>query len=154
MIDIFNPDFKDLIRSLNKFEVEYLLVGGYAVILHGYIRSTSDLDIWVNRTENNYYKLMKAFLDFGLPTTEVSKNSFLHDEEVEVYRFGIEPSAVDLIIGMKAMPFENAFSKAKWQKISKDLKVRLINLPELIILKTFAGRNKDLGDLEHLPPSE
>jgi hypothetical protein len=43
MIDIFNPDFKDLIRSLNKFEVEYLLVGGYAVILHGYIRSTSDL---------------------------------------------------------------------------------------------------------------
>ena len=65
MIDIFNPDFRDLIRSLNKCDVEYLLVGGYAVILHGYVRSTSDMDIWINRTEENYHKLMKAFLDFG-----------------------------------------------------------------------------------------
>ena len=154
MIDIFNPDFKDLIRSLNKFDVEYILVGGYAVIMHGYIRSTSDLDIWINRTEPNYYKLMKAFLDFGLPTTEVSKNSFLHDEEVEVYRFGIEPSAVDLIIGMKALPFELAFKNAKWREVGVDLSVRLINLSELIALKKFAGRPNDFNDLEHLPTSE
>jgi hypothetical protein len=154
MIDIFNPDFKDLIRSLNKFDVEYILVGGYAVIMHGYIRSTSDLDIWINRTEPNYYKLMKAFLDFGLPTTEVNKSSFLHDEEIEVYRFGIEPSAVDLIIGMKALPFELAFNNTKWREIGVDLSVRLINLPELIELKKFAGRQNDLNDLEHLPTSE
>jgi predicted nucleotidyltransferase len=154
MIDIFNPDFKDLIRSLNKFDVEYILIGGYAVIMHGYIRSTSDLDIWINRTEPNYYKLMKAFLDFGLPTTEVNKSSFLHDEEVEVYRFGIEPSAVDLIIGMKALPFELAFNNAKWREIGVDLSVRLINLPELIALKKIAGRQNDLNDLEHLPTGE
>jgi predicted nucleotidyltransferase len=97
---------------------------------------------------------MKAFLDFGLPTTSVDKNSFLTEEEVEVYRFGIEPSALDLIIAMKAMPFEKAYNNAKWRQIDTDLKVRLINLPELIALKEFAGRSKDLSDLEHLPPAE
>lgn len=113
MIDIFNPDFRDLIKSLNKFDVEYILVGGYAVILHGYIRSTTDLDIWINRTEVNYKKLMNAFLDFGLTTTAVDKDQFLNNEEVEVYRFGIEPSAVDLIVGIRAMPFQDAFLNAK-----------------------------------------
>ncbi|MBL7732947.1 MAG: hypothetical protein JNM88_17380 [Chitinophagaceae bacterium] len=153
MIGIFNPDFRDLIRSLNKFEVEYMLVGGYAVILYGYVRSTSDLDIWVNRTEDNYKKLMRAFYDFGLPTNEVPRQPFLDNEEVEVYRFGIEPSAVDIIIEMKAMPFEEAYKNARWQKLGEDLDVKLINLPELIRLKKFANRANDLNDLEHLPPA-
>jgi hypothetical protein len=152
MIDIFNPDFKDLIRSLNKFDVQYLLVGGYAVIIHGYSRSTADLDIWINRTEENYYLLMKAFFDFGLPGQEVNKNSFLHDKEIEVYRFGIEPSALDLIIGMKAIPFENAFQNSIWKEIGHDLRVRVVNLPDLKKLKLFAGRANDLNDLENLPP--
>jgi hypothetical protein len=153
MIDVFNPDFKDLIRSLNKFNVEYILVGGYAVIIHGYARSTADLDIWINRTEDNYYRLMKAFYDFGLPGQEVDKNSFLHDKEIEVYRFGIEPSAIDLIIGMDAIPFEKAFQNTVWKEVGLDLSARVINLPDLKRLKQFAGRANDLNDLEHLPPA-
>ena len=54
MGNIFDSDFRDFIQSLNDHNVDYLLVGGYAVILHGYRRTTGDLDIWVNRTKENY----------------------------------------------------------------------------------------------------
>ncbi|SHL65976.1 hypothetical protein SAMN05444266_104307 [Chitinophaga jiangningensis] len=63
---IFNDDFRDFIQALNNHNVEYILVGGYAVILHGYRRVTGDMDIWVNRTKENYLKLAEAFMEFGL----------------------------------------------------------------------------------------
>ncbi len=58
-MDIFNPDFVDFINSLNKHHVEYMLVGGYAVILRGYSRSTGEMDIWVNKSAENYQALLK-----------------------------------------------------------------------------------------------
>jgi hypothetical protein len=57
MGNIFNQDFQDFIIALNKCKVEYLLVGGYAVILRGYNRTTGDMDVWVNKTPENYQKL-------------------------------------------------------------------------------------------------
>ncbi|HMF70845.1 MAG TPA: hypothetical protein VK616_05200 [Flavitalea sp.] len=54
MATIFNDDFRDFIQALNDHKVDYILVGGYAVILHGYRRVSGDMDIWVNRTTENY----------------------------------------------------------------------------------------------------
>ena len=65
-MNIFNDDFKDFILYLNQYEVEYIVVGGYAVIIRGYSRSTGDIDIWVNKTEENFIKLLKAIKAFGL----------------------------------------------------------------------------------------
>jgi len=79
MANIFNEDFRDFIDALNKQEVEYLLVGGYAVILHGYRRSTGDMDIWVNVTAENLKKIIKAYLAFGLPTSDISEDNFLRN---------------------------------------------------------------------------
>lgn len=62
MANIFNDDFRDFIDALNKNEVEYLLVGGYAVILNGYRRTTGDMDVWINLTPANHKKLIRAFL--------------------------------------------------------------------------------------------
>ena len=75
MANLFNDDFADFLEACSVNKVEFLLVGGYAVILHGYIRSTADMDIWVNRTADNYLKLAKAFKDFGAPI--FSENDFL-----------------------------------------------------------------------------
>lgn len=61
MGNIFNNDFRDFINALNHYEVKYILVGGYSVILHGYSRTTGDLDIWVNKTIENYERLKSAF---------------------------------------------------------------------------------------------
>ncbi len=68
--NIFNEDFQDFIIALNTCKVEYILVGGYSVILHGYARTTGDMDIWVNATEENYGRLVKAFALFGLALFE------------------------------------------------------------------------------------
>jgi CRISPR/Cas system-associated endonuclease Cas3-HD len=67
MADLFNQDFQDYIEVLNKAAVEYMLVGGYAVILHASIRSTADMNVWVNKTSENYKKLKEAFYFFGAP---------------------------------------------------------------------------------------
>ena len=67
MGNIFNSDFQDFIIALNRSEVEYVLVGGYSVILHGYARTTGDLDLWVNKTAENYQKIVHAFEMFGMP---------------------------------------------------------------------------------------
>ena len=67
MGDIFQDDFRDFIQALNDQQVSYILVGGFAVILHGHARVTGDLDIWVEQTEENYHRLLKAFRQFHMP---------------------------------------------------------------------------------------
>jgi hypothetical protein len=94
MADLFNQDFQDFIEALNRAEVEYILVGGYAVILHGYIRSTADMDVWVNKTAANHIKLKKAFVLFGAPV--FSQEEFLGDR-FDVWGIGIEPIRIEAL---------------------------------------------------------
>ena len=76
MINIFNDDFKFFLALLNQYEVRYIVVGGYAVILNGYRRTTGDLDIWIEPSKDNFIKLRQVFLDFGLPTTDLTEEIF------------------------------------------------------------------------------
>lgn len=78
MGNIFNPDFQDFIRALNEADVRYVLVGGYAVILYGYNRTTGDLDIWAERTEENYIRLVTAFRNFNMSVFDMSLENFLN----------------------------------------------------------------------------
>ena len=92
-MNIFNNDFKDFILYLNQYVVEYIVVGGYAVIIRGYSRSTGDIDIWVNKTEENFIKLQKAIMSFGLPEIAVKKEEFFSDN-FDVFAFGKPPYAI------------------------------------------------------------
>lgn len=94
MPNLFNPDFIDFLQALNKCEVEYILVGGYAVILHGYERVTADMDIWVRCTKENYNKIASAFSVFGMPTFDMTLDNFLNSEQWDVFRFGRKPVAI------------------------------------------------------------
>ncbi len=90
MANIFNDDFIDFLKALYNQKVEYLLVGGYAVILHGYIRSTADMDIWVRKTRGNYIQLKKAYVEFGAPI--FPEQDFLGDKH-DVWSIGRELSS-------------------------------------------------------------
>ena len=82
MANIFNDDFQDFINCLEKSKVKYILVGGYSVVLHGYPRTTGDLDIWVEKSASNYNLLTIAFYDFGMPIMD--QEIFLSNE-VDVF---------------------------------------------------------------------
>ena len=75
--NIFNQDFQNFINAFNENGVEYILIGGYSVILHGYSRTTGDMDIWVMPNQENYQKIVKAFKDFQMPVFDMSLKSFL-----------------------------------------------------------------------------
>ncbi len=149
MGNIFNDDFRDFIKALNNNEVEYLLVGGYAVVLYGYPRTTGDMDIWVNRTRENYIQLKKAFLEFGMSMFDMTEERFLYHESIDVFRFGRTPVAIDIMTKMNEFNFEECFVNAK-EYIDEDLQIRLVNYDDLIEAKKKSGRNKDLDDLEKL----
>jgi hypothetical protein len=113
MQNIFNTDFQDFIRSLNEADVKYILVGGYAVILHGYHRNTGDLDIWVERSAENYQKLVNAFQLFGMPVFDMTLANFLDNEELDVFTFGKPPVSIDIMVSVKGINFRDAYQKVE-----------------------------------------
>jgi hypothetical protein len=151
MGNIFNPDFRDFLQALNSNDVEYLLVGGYAVILHGYSRVTADMDIWVNRTSANYKQLVRAFIQFGMPVFDMSEEKFLAHNDWDVFRFGRKPVAIDIMTKMADSNFEECVKHAKIFE-DDDLVIKVVHYNDLIHAKKAAGRGKDLTDLENLPP--
>ncbi|HVK97983.1 MAG TPA: hypothetical protein VM368_09200 [Flavisolibacter sp.] len=149
MPHIFNEDFKDFLRSLNQNQVMYILVGGYAVILHGYERVTGDMDIWVKPSEENYSKMQSAFKSFGMPMFDMTLDNFLNIDKFDVFRFGRKPVAIDIMTKVKGLNFVDAFEESEIVLVD-DIPVRLLQLHHLIEAKKQAGRNKDLNDLENL----
>jgi len=149
MKNIFNPDFQDFIRSLNEADVKYILVGGYAVILHGYNRTTGDLDIWVERSTDNYQKLLRAFQLFGMPVFDMTLSNFLENDELDVFTFGRPPVSIDIMLSVKGLNFESVFQHLE-KKMVEGLEVKVISLPELLKAKIESGRHKDMDDFEKL----
>ena len=149
MGNIFNQDFQDFIRALNEAKVRYVLVGGYAVILHGYNRTTGDLDIWVERTEENYTRLVSAFRIFNMPVFDMSLENFLNTSQYDVFTFGVPPVSIDIMLNVKGLDFKEALSLAEW-KVIDDVNVNLIDLQSLIKAKKASGRHRDLDDIENI----
>jgi hypothetical protein len=149
MGNIFNEDFRDFISALNDNEVKYILVGGYSVILHGYARTTGDMDIWVERTAENYLKLLQAFYQFKMPVFDMTEENFLHHPNWDVFTFGSPPVAIDLMVKLKGLDFETCYLNSILFE-EGDLKIRTIRKIDLIQAKKSAGRSKDLNDLENI----
>ena len=149
MPNIFNSDFREFILALNNNKVEYILVGGYAVILHGYRRTTGDLDIWVNTTKENYQKLLKAYNEFGLPVTDITVDNFLHNSDIEVFTYGIPPVCIEIMKVVKGCNFSEAYQTSEVYN-ENGLLIRFLHLNILIQAKKAAARYKDLDDIEKL----
>ncbi len=149
MSSIFNDDFQDFIRALNTCNVEYMLLGGYAVILYGYDRTTGDMDVWVNRTLDNYRRLQQAFLHFGMPLFDMNQEAFLDPETTDVFSFGLPPSSIDLLTNPKGVDFEDCYCRAVWLEHDR-LPIRLICKADLIHAKQAVGRPRDLDDIARL----
>ncbi len=151
MGNIFNEDFRDFINCFNKDNVKYILVGGYSVILHGYSRTTGDMDLWVERTSENYQKIKSAFLHFGMPVFDMTEDAFLNNIKFDVFTFGNPPSSIDIMVAVKGLNFEECCKNAIYFE-EDGLPIRTIYIGDLINAKKASGRPKDLDDLENLIP--
>ena len=151
MGNIFNEDFQDFIQSLNDYDVRYILVGGYSVILHGYQRTTGDMDVWIDRTAENYDKLKLAFLSFGMPVFDMTKENFLNHAEWDLFRFGKPPVSIDVMVKVKGLDFEECYNNAVIFE-ENGVQIKTIHLTNLVAAKKAAGRAKDINDLENLIP--
>ncbi len=149
MANLFNPDFQDFLLALYQNHVRYVLVGGYSVILHGYKRTTGDMDIWVEKTPENYRQLVQAFHQFGMPMFDMSAENFLHNPAFDVFTFGRQPVAIDIITAIKGLSFDETYRAAVDTDVDGII-VRLIHYNHLIRAKEAAGRARDLNDIENL----
>lgn len=144
---IFNQDFREFIESLNRHNVRYLLIGGYAVALHGHPRYTKDLDIWIWMDNTNAANLLNALKDFGFSSLQLSTDDFLKPDQV--IQLGFPPNRIDLMTSPKGVEFDTCYALRKEVDI-EGLKVKLIDLNNLKINKKATGRHQDLADLENL----
>ena len=132
---------------LASHQVEYLLIGGYAVGYHGYPRATADMDLWVAIHQENAEKLVAVLKKFGFDVPELSTNLFL--KENQIVRMGVPPMRIELLTTISGVRFEECYSERIIDTID-EVEVSIINLKHLKLNKRASGRHKDLDDLEHL----
>ena len=113
MGNIIEEDFREFIEALNKHNVEYILVGGFSVILYGYSRTTGDLDLWMNKSKENYERLFKAFNEFGMQIFDMTEENFLNHPVWDVFSFGRSPVAIDIMTAVKGLDFKDVHRKSK-----------------------------------------
>lgn len=144
---MLNPDFKEFIRSLNDSRVRYLVIGAYAVALHGYPRYTKDLDIWIDMTPENAANVVKALVHFGFGSLGLKAADFLVPEQI--VQLGYAPNRIDLITTPPGVDFATCYA-SRIQVELDDVTVDFIDLENLRKNKQAAGRLQDLADLENL----
>lgn len=144
----FLEEVEDFFKLLNHHGVQYLIIGGVAVNIHGYTRATGDLDIWYNPSSPNFSKLLKTIQAYGFNTIEIEKAAF--DPKKGFIRIPFDLFYIELlsIIDGK-MPFEEAYKNAFDFRI-KSTTVKVIGYDALIQNKNISRRAKDLEDISQL----
>jgi len=142
-------DFSDLLIELCGADAEFLLVGGWAVVLYGHVRSTDDMDIFVRPTAENSRRVHAALEKFGAPLLAHQVTAEHFAKEGDAYRFGIAPLKVEVLTQISGVSFDEALEGSG--KFDLDgLAIPYIGRSALIKNKKSAGRYKDLADVEEL----
>ena len=119
------------------------------MILHGYSRTTGDLDVWVNPEKENYKKLINACSEFGLMTDDLTEYNFLENDNIDVFTFGRPPVSIDIMKSVKGLEFNQTFANSILAEVD-GIKTRVVHKNQLIEAKKASNRPKDQDDLEHL----
>ena len=141
-------DFKEFLKSLNSNNVEYLLIGGYAVGIHGHIRATNDLDVWINVSLENAARIDRALREFGFATPTLTSALFLAMDNV--VRMGVPPFRIEILTSISGVEFDACYAEREMIQV-EELAIPVISLARLRENKAASGRAKDLGDLSELP---
>lgn len=142
-----NPDFKDMLIALKDANVDFLVVGAYAVAAHGYPRATGDLDIWIRADDGTAPRVMRALAAFGAPISELTIADF--SAPSIVFQIGVPPGRIDILTTVSGLDFAYAW-KNRMQIRLDDIAFDVIGRADLIANKKASGRPKDFADVAAL----
>jgi Nucleotidyltransferase of unknown function (DUF6036) len=142
-----NSDFTDLLRRFNANSVEYLVIGGYALIQYAEPRYTKDLDLWINTDPKNALAVFQSLKSFGAPLEGLTEEDFAEDGFF--YQMGMPPVRIDILMGIPGIKFQTAWERRATVWFD-DLPVLFISRQDLITAKRASGRPQDLIDADLL----
>ena len=140
-------DFEEFFASFNAHRVQYLIIGGYALALHGHPRYTGDMDVFVAANETNAHNIERGLVDCGFSSPDLSWNDFVVPGKV--VQLGHPPLRIDIITAIDGVSFEDAWARRVESRYG-DQTVYFISKPDLIANKRASGRKQDLSDLDAL----
>jgi hypothetical protein len=141
------PDYKDFLRLLNKNGVEYLIVGGYAVMKYTEPFYTKDMDIWIHATPDNATRTYQALIEFGAPLSDLDEQDLAQQQIV--FQFGMAPARVDVMTSIDGVDFNDAWNKRVRTQLD-DIPISVISLKHLKQNKQAANRDSDRIHLARL----
>lgn len=144
---MLNQDFKEFIALLNNNGVRYLVVGGYAVAVHGHPRYTKDLDVWIELNPQNAANIIKALDQFGFGSLGMKVDDFLVPDQV--IQLGLAPNRIDLFVSLEGVEFKECY-ESKFEVLIDETTVNFIDIENLKKNKKATGRLQDLADVENL----
>jgi len=141
-----HPDFRDFFRALNRNNVEYVIVGSYALAFHGQPRATGDIDVWIRPSPANSEALMQALQDFGFETLDISSRDILSGKVIQL---GFPPVRIDLMTVLEGLTRQETW-ESRNRGMFGDQPVFYLGRDAFVKNKRALGRHKDLADLELL----
>ncbi len=141
------PDFRDMLASLNKRGVEYVIVGAYALAHHGIPRNTGDIDIYLRPSRENAKRMVEVLGEFGFGSLGLTEGDFTEPDQI--IQLGRPPVRIDLLTSISGVSWEEA-DAGKVAGVYGDVPVAYLGRSQLAANKRAAGRKKDLADLEAL----
>ncbi len=142
-----NQDFVDLLHAFTAADVRFLIVGAYALALHGRPRATGDLDVWIEATPENARRVVRALAAFGAPLTDVAEPDFAR--EGVTYQIGLPPGRIDILTALTGLSFVEAWPD-RMRRPFGDIEVDFIGRTSFIRNKRATARPKDLADIDGL----
>lgn len=145
---MIGADFRDLLSALCDAEARFLVIGGYAVGIHGRPRATKDLDIWIDASPANAPRVMRALLAFGAPLFGLDVSDL--ETPGIILQVGLPPNRIDVTTKIDGVSFKRAWPRRIQAMFSEGLVCPVIGLRDLLANKRASGRPQDLADVDAL----
>lgn len=144
---MLNEDYKEILQSLLRNKVRFLIVGAYAMGVYGYPRATGDFDIWVDASIENSKKIYQSLSEFGAPLSNITEKTFV--KKGVIFQIGVAPRRIDILTHIDGVIFEEAYKARKTIEI-EGLRLPFLSKENLIKNKQSTGREKDKLDVAYL----
>lgn len=146
---LFLEEHKRFLLLLSKHEVDFILIGGYAVIYHGYERTTGDMDLWLKPDNNNRDKFILALTEHGVVNTHLEKIKTLDFSKPQVLNIGEKPNQIEFLTFTRGLNFKKAYEKKEILELNGN-EIPVLHFDHLIATKMLLGRPQDIADIEKL----